>query len=586
MKLSARWMVTVVVGIGLAGAGKALAEGPAGALGRKIENFALRDFRGKETSLADLADKKVVVVAFLGNDCPLARMYGAKLAELEKSLGRRGVGFLAINANVQDSLPAIAGFARNHKIEFPILKDPSGAVADRFGAVRVPEVFVLDAERVVRYQGRVDDQYGRGVVKPKATRGDLVEAIEDLLAGREVKVPQTTAIGCFISRPRRSVAASSSVTYSKHIARILQEKCIECHRSGEVAPFPLTSYEEVAPWGETIREVVDSGRMPPWFANPEYGEFLHEGRLSEEEKQSIADWVEAGCPEGDKKDLPTPRQFVEGWGMPEPDLVVKMSDKPFQVPATGVMDYIDFVVDPGWKEDKWLCGAEARPGNRAVVHHILVFLKKPGKFYLPGLPGELIAAYAPGMKPTIATEGMGLHAPAGSKIVFQMHYTPNGTACEDLSMAGFLYRDPEDVKWEVTAGMAINLLFKIPPHTDDFPVESSYTFRRDAIVLGVNPHMHLRGKTFRYVAHYPDGRREILMDCPKFDFNWQIGYQYKQPIAIPKGTRLVCTATYDNTEANPNNPDPSRTVTFGEQTWDEMMIGWFFMAEKREKPKR
>ncbi len=547
-----------------------------------IAEFSLRDYRGKVHRLSDFADTPVLVVAFVGCECPLAQLYSSRLATLSKAYAEQGVAFLAIDSNRQDSITELAAYARRHDLEFPVLKDPGNEVADLFGAVRTPEVFVLDAGREIRYSGRIDDQYGVGTRKPEPTRRDLVEAIDALLAGSSPSVARSEPRGCFIGRVREA-EPTGEVTYSQQVSRILQKHCVECHRAGEIAPFPLTSYEDVVGWGETIGEVVAGGRMPPWFASPHYGKFQFDARLSDEEKQLIKDWVADGCPEGDPADLPEPRVFVEGWGLPEePHEVHYMSEQPLEVPAEGVVSYKYFEIDPGWKKDMWLYGSEARAGNRAVVHHILVFIKHPNKIYPPGLPGELASAYAPGMKPTVAGERMAMFAPAGSKIVFQMHYTPNGTPQQDRSYAGFLFREADEVDMAIHSGMAINLFFRIPAYAENHKVQSLHVFPKDALLLGVNPHMHYRGKSFRYEAFYPDGTSEILMDCPNFDFNWQLGYQYEEPKAIPAGTRLICTAHFDNTENNLNNPDPSRTVRFGEQTWDEMMIGWFYAAERRE----
>lgn len=542
--------------------------------------FRLRDHLGKEWGSSELADKKAIVLVFLGTDCPLARQYAIRLTDMEKKLAPKGVAFFGVDANRQDTVAKITGFVRDLDISFPILRDPGNKLADALGATRNPEAFVLDGERRVRYQGRIDDQYAPGVARPKASRQDLSEAIGQVLEGKPVTVAKTEAAGCRISRVAKR-EPTGEVTYSRQVARILQKHCVECHRPGEVAPFPLLTYADASAWAESMVEVIDNGRMPPWFASPKHQTFRNAGHMDDADKKLIAQWVANGCPEGNPSDLPEPAKFVEGWGMDKPDLVVPMSDKPYKVPATGVLDYINYEVDPGFTEEKWFSGAEARPCNRSVVHHILVFVKKPGKKYLRLLPGELIAAYAPGMKATVGDPGMAVRIPAGSKIVFQVHYTPNGVACEDLSLAGFRLADPKDVKIEIESGMAINVWFNIPARADDHEVWAYHYFNRDALLLGVNPHMHLRGKTFRYEAEYPDGRKEILFDCEKFDFNWQIGYQYVKPIQIPKGTRLICRATYDNSENNPSNPDPNRSVSFGEQTSDEMMIGWFYAAYKR-----
>lgn len=540
------------------------------------------DFRGGALSLANGNDQPIVVLAFLAADCPLARLYAPRLQELSRDWKGKNVALIGVFSNSRETPTAIDQFARHLEVSFPLARDVKGQIAQRVGATRTPEVFVFDRAGRCRYAGRIDDQYQVGVQRPKPSRRDLASAVSALLSNQSVEVTSTKAAGCLIERDK-TPAVTANITYTQHVASILQDKCVECHRPGEVAPFSLRNYREVVGWADSIREVVKEERMPPWFADAEYGKFQHEGRLSPRDRQIIDEWVSTGCAEGDPKYLPSPRSFTQGWGMSEPDVVFKMAAQPVKVPAEGTMPYLYFTVDPQWTEEKWLCGAEARPGNRAVVHHILVFLKKPNVRYLPGLPGELIAAYAPGMKPTIADKGFGLRAPAGSKIVFQVHYTPNGQPQEDLSFAGFKFIDPKDVAHEVKAGMAINLLFKIPPGASDHVVKASYKFANDALLLGVNPHMHLRGKSFRYEAEYPDGRKETVMNCSKYDFNWQIGYQYVEPLVMPKGTRLHCTAVFDNSENNPSNPDPNRAVTFGEQTWDEMMIGWFFMAETKNR---
>lgn len=572
--------LTAIVCFGLVFSGLAAAAAPA--VPSKVSDFQLRDHRGKVYSLSDYAGKKAKVVVFLGTECPLVRLYSQYLNKLAESLADRDVALLGINSNCQDSLADVAEFIKLYGVEFPILKDIENKVADLFGAQRTPEVYLLDADNNIRYRGRIDDQYGVGYQRPKPTRQDLAVAIDELLAGKEVTVARTEAPGCIIGRVQREVR-SREITYTKDVAKILNARCVECHRAGEIGPFPMTSYEEVAGWAETIREVVDQGRMPPWFADPHYGEFLDDPTLTEEEKSTIGQWVDNGAPEGDPGDLPAPPNFVEGWQMEStPDVVFKMSDAPFQVPAEGVLDYVYYEIDPKWTEDKWILGSEARAGNKSVVHHILVFCKRPGKWYPSGLPGELISAYAPGMKPTVAADGsMAALLPKGSKIILQIHYTPNGTPQEDLSYFGIKFADESKVKWEIKPGMAINLLFRIPPNDPNYRVPAMFVFPEDSLILGVNPHMHLRGKSFVYEALYPDGTRETIMNCPKYDFNWQIGYQYKRPIAVPKGTKLLCTAHFDNSAANLSNPDASRTVTFGEQTSDEMMIGWFYYAVKR-----
>lgn len=548
-------------------------------VGKSIDAFQLRDHLGTWRSLADYQKSDVVVVAFLGVECPLAKLYGVRLGEMEREYRNQGVTFLGINANRQDSLTEVQHFVTKHKIEFPVLKDTDNKVADQFGAIRTPEMFVLDRGRVVRYWGRVDDQYGVGLARPKPTTHELKDAIDDLLAGRQVKVAQTSAPGCHIGR-LKPADENSPITYTKHVAPIFRARCETCHRDGEIGPFTLQSYDEVVGWAETIAEVIRDQRMPPWHANPDYGTFRNDCRLSDDEKETVYKWVKAGAPEGDPADLPAPAVFAEGWSIPKPDMVVSMPHS-IRVPATGVVDYKHIVVDPGFTEDKWVIAAECRPGARSVVHHIIVFVKPPGdhedqqQSAIEQAGSRFLAATAPGAPPLYMPPGTAKLIPAGSKLVFQMHYTTNGTEQVDQSSIGLIFTDPDKVKQRCKTGFSGTFVLSIPPNDGNFSVIARRSMSYDTQLLSVFPHMHLRGKAFRYTAIYPDGTKEILLDVPRYDFNWQNTYEFAEPKLLPAGTVLESHAVYDNSEENPVNPDPNRTVTFGEQTWDEMMIGFY-----------
>jgi len=554
-------------------------------IGKTIQAFTLSDYRGKSHSLADNHEAKLTVVAFLGTECPLAKLYAPRLAELAKQYSLRGVAFFGVVSNQQDSVTELAAFARIHGVEFPLVKDLANAVADDFCAQRTPEVFVLDKDRVVCYRGRIDDQYGitpegAGYQLPAPRRRDLAEALEELLAGKSVSQPLTDVAGCRIGRVRQP-DPTSDVTFSNQVSRILNANCVYCHRPSQIAPFSLTRYEEVVGWAEMILEVVDQGRMPPWHADPAVGHFANDARLSDADKATIRRWVQNGAPEGDPAQLPAPHEFHESWSIPTPDQVVYMSDEPFTIPAEGVVEYQEFVVDPGWTEDRWIAAIEPRPENRAVVHHILVFVIPPKgyRFNVEGkLRTEFLAAFAPGYRQTVLPEGTARFVPAASKLVFQMHYTPIGTQQQDRSCLGIKFADARQVRKEIAVGSAGNYVFRIPPQAPNHEVEAEYTFRRDSLLMALMPHMHLRGKDFRYVAHYPDGRSEDLLNVPRYDFGWQTLYQLAEPKVMPKGTRLHCVAHFDNSADNLNNPDPSKEVAFGDQTWEEMMIGFFEMA--------
>jgi peroxiredoxin/mono/diheme cytochrome c family protein len=557
-------------------------------LGTKVEDFALADVYGREHLLSAYADRPIVVLAFFGTECPVARLYAPRLAALAKRYQDQGVQFLGINSNAQDSVTELKSFARVNSIEFPVLKDLNNVLADRVGAMRIPVVYVLDHQRVIRYQGRIDDQYGlqntpsgkRVSYQLEAPRReDLALAIDELLAGKSVTVAQTEPTGCLIGRIGEP-DASSDVTYSKQIARLLNTNCVACHRPGQIGPFSLTSYDEAAPWAEMIGEVVAEERMPPWHADPAHGKFKNDPRLSDDDKDLIARWVAAGAPEGNPADLPESPKFAEGWMIPEPDQVVHMP-KPFDVPAEGTVPYQSIVVDPGWEEDKWVTAMEPRPGNPAVVHHIVMYVIPPkgvSKYFSANLPKtqlDWFASFSPGFRQPVLPEGTARFIPAKSKLVFQMHYTPNGTAQSDRSSVGIKFADPRTVKREIAVQHSGDHNFVIPPYAPNQEVTSDYTFAHDSLLWSVSPHMHLRGKDFRYTLIFPDGKEEVVLDVPQYDFGWQTTYTLAEPKRVPKGSKLHCVAHFDNSENNLNNPDPTREVRYGPQTWEEMCYGWF-----------
>jgi len=549
---------------------------PAKQIGKKIADFTLRDYRGRERSLKEFEGRPVAVV-FVGSDCPLAKLYAPRLESIYQEFKSKGVGVVAINSNCQDSMTKVGAFARLHKLSYPVLKDPDNSVADLFEAERTPHAYVLDGDRVIRYVGRIDDQYGlgdtSGYAKSELEARYVAQAVEDLLAGNEISVPHTEATGCIIGRIPK-VEPHGDVTYSNQISRILNARCVSCHRPGEVAPFPLRNYDEVNGWGEMMLEVVDKGQMPPWFANPEYGEFKNDCRLSKEEKELLHAWVDNGSPEGDPAVLPEPPQFVEGWRIPVPDEVHYISEEPVDVPAEGVVEYRYYTTDPGWTEDRWIKASEARPDNRAVVHHIIVYAAPP-KAKGRAARRTSVGGFAPGSPATIQLDGVAKFVPAGSKLVFQMHYTPNGSPQKDRSSVGFVFCDESEVKRVASGGLVGNWSFAIPPHDPNHKIVGERTFRKDVLLTNMLPHMHLRGKSYRYTALYPDGSEEILLDVPNYDFNWQLRYEFVEPKLMPKGTKLRGVAYYDNSEDNLANPDPNSTVRYGDQTWEEMMHGFY-----------
>lgn len=366
---------------------------------------------------------------------------------------------------------------------------------------------------------------------------------------------------------------TADVTYSNQIARLVQNKCQECHRPEGVAPFELMSYRQVKGWAAMIREVVDEGRMPPWHADPAHGVFRNDRRLTDQEKADLFAWLDGGMAEGDPAALPAPRSFDGQWKIGEPDVVFDLPEE-VAIPASGTVPYLYFETAPGWAEDRYVQKAQALPGNAKVVHHIIVLWKLPDGVN----PSErrrdgMLVGTAPGDMPLDCGDGFARRIPAGAVLRWQMHYTPTGKAETDRSKLGLVFAKAPPTHLVETA-MPLNQDLRIPAGADNHVETATHRIDRDIRILSYMPHMHYRGKAFRYEAEYPDGRREILLDVPRYDFNWQAMYYLAEPKLIPKGTTLHFTAAYDNSAANPYNPDPGATVFWGEQTWEEMMIGW------------
>ena len=548
-------------------------------IGAPIADFPLADGRGNIRHLADWSGSRIVCVVFLKEGCPVAELYATPLAGIARRFRPRGVEFVGVTTEDEDDPAARARFATEHGIDFPLLRD-GGGISARLGASRTPEVVVLDDRRRIRYRGRIDDRYAVASRRAEARSHDLVDALEDLLGGREVARPLTEAVGCPIQR-RAAPPASAGVTYCRDIAPILERRCVSCHRPGQIGPFSLQTYRGAAGRAEAIAEAVEERRMPPWHADPRYGRFANDSRLTDRERGLIVGWARGGCPEGDPADLPRPIDRPSGWRIAEPDLVVSMP-APYTVPARGEVDYQTFEVDPGFREDRWVRGAEIRPGNRKVVHHCNVFLKAPGSRGEADSQGELgsycLAATTPGAPPLILPEGMAKRIPAGWRLVFVLHYTPIGTPQVDRTSLGLRFVDPAAVRQEVATKLMSDPDLRIPAHAANHRVEQAQRFESDVLLIAMFPHMHFRGKSFRYEATFPDGRVETLLDVPRYDFHWQNRYELEEPRRLPAGTTLRCIAHYDNSAENPANPDPAATVRAGKQSWEEMFNGYYDIA--------
>ncbi|HXG67221.1 MAG TPA: thiol-disulfide isomerase [Blastocatellia bacterium] len=383
-----------------------------------------------------------------------------------------------------------------------------------------------------------------------------------------ISIAFMAALG-FIALPASSAGdkgdGKAAVTFNKDVAPIFYKSCAECHRPGEIAPFSLLTYKEARPWARSIKEKVVTREMPPWHADPAHGEYLNDRRLTQKEIDTIVAWADQGAKEGDPKDLPKPPQYPDGWNIGKPDAVFYLPTE-FDVPAEGVVEYKYFSVPTNFKQDMWVQAAEIRPGARSVVHHVIVFVQS-------GAERKLLVGYAPGEQPAIIPRGLARKIPAGANLVFQVHYTPNGTAVKDRSYVGLIFAK-EPPKSELLTRPILNARFVIPPGHPNYRVESSFTFPEDGTIQSLMPHMHLRGKSFEYRVTFPDGTSKVILSVPKYSFAWQSYYILKEPVRAPKGTRVDCVAHFDNSAGNKYNPDPTKEVRWGDQTWEEMMIGW------------
>jgi len=382
---------------------------------------------------------------------------------------------------------------------------------------------------------------------------------------------------------RPIAAAPGDVTFNRDIAPIFYARCVSCHRAGEVAPMPLLTYQDARPWARAIKLKVTSRQMPPWFADPAFGSFANDPRLSDSEISRIGQWVDAGAPQGDVKDLPAPPRFTEGWQLGDPDHIIELPE--VQIPAEGS----DFFPTPSLtldlKEDRWIRAIEIRPSNREVTHHSVIF-SVTGNPLASGAAFDVLGVWAVGTPPTIYPEGSGRWVRRGQMLRTNLHYHPNGKPQTDRTRIG-LYFGSGELKKEVAAGVAGNVFFTIPPNAANHEVRGTYVADQDINIVSFFPHMHLRGKDMILTATYPGGRQETLLNVPSYDFNWQLFYRPRAGVALPRGTRLDVVAHYDNSLANTHNPDPARPIRFGEASSAEMMFGMFeFTAEDGVSPVR
>jgi peroxiredoxin len=544
-----------------------------------VPNFSLFDYRGQYHEL-HRANSKVVVLFIAGNGCPIVRQSISKIRSLRGKFADKGVVVWMLNANPQDDRESIAEEAKEFSVgSIPVLKDEHQLVARSLGVTRTAEAIAINTrDWTVIYRGALDDQLTEGAQKPRATAKYLETALEEFLAGKPVTVTKAPVKGCLIKFEGADKADEPAVSYAKEIAPLLQQKCVGCHSAGNIGPFAMSSHRKVKGWSEMIREVVLARRMPPWHADPHYGKFANDRSLSAGETKKLLRWIEQGCPreEGDDP-LVVVRPRAQKWDLGDPDVVVTLP-KPQSVPANGVLQYRYVDGDFEMPHDGWLRAAVVRPDNRRVVHHVIVRVRYPEG--AKGRPEEevFLTSWAPGNTSPECPPGTGKFLPKGARFNFELHYNTVGRPETDRSELG-LYLAREAPRLVLETRAAENRDFSIPPGEADSRTHAVYAFRRETLIYDLIPHMHLRGSWFKYEALYPDGSKETLLAVPNYDFNWQTEYRLAQPKRVPAGTWLLCTGGFDNSTRNPNNPDPTRRVKHGLQSFEEMFMGFMNVAE-------
>lgn len=560
-----------------------------------------RDLGGKTHDGQGIRKSKATVFLFTSTQCPVANLYTPRLLELGREYGKRGVSFVLVYSNPEENASGLRAYLKERKLTaFPAVPDKDARLADALGAFMTPEAVALDARGVVRYRGRIDDNRDR----TKVVRHDLRDALDALLTGKPVPRPRTLAFGCAIYREpsltKAAAAIGAPVTYARDVAPILFKNCLSCHRTGEVGPFPLETYRQAKTWAAAIKYDAMTRKMPPWKAAPGYGDFKDAHYLTDAEIATLARWADAGAPEGDPKATPRLPKFPQAaeWTLGKPDIILK-SPRPYHLAADGKDVYRQFVLPIDFPEDMYVSGVEFKPDKRAVVHHMIAYLdphaesvKLDGKESEPGysVPGTgigvrddmFIAGWAPGGRPSLLPDGTAFRLKKGSKLVLQVHYSKNGAPQADQSSVA-LYLAKAPVEREMRVWAAVNTSFVLKPGVANQPVKAEMELPADVTVWSVAPHMHMLGKSMKMTARLPDGTEKPMIWIKAWDFNWQDSYLYREPMRLPKGTKVIAEAVYDNSDRNPNQPSlPPKEVRWGEQTTDEMCIGFFSVTVDAE----
>lgn len=556
---------------------------------RTVADFRLLDHRGISHRLHYYSDAKAIVIIAQGNGCPIARLSVPTIRALRDRFSRSKVAFFMINANSHDNRSSVAAEADAFGIDVPILMDATQEVAKSLGLTRTAEALLIDpAHWSVLYRGAIDDQFDYGTRKPQASENYLADALAAFLGGKSVPRPEAPVKGCLFN-----FGKTRPVQYARDVAPILKSKCLSCHARDGAGPF-FSSYEQIEKWAPMIRETVMTGRMPPWHADAEYGKFSNDISLSREESRTLFEWIEAGARRGEGKDplLAASARPAEDWPEGKPDIILSMEGEQ-AIPAAGIVPFRTIPLGPRLDKDLWLRSVSIKPGNKKVVHHAtLLALPKPISRYakaptgkmlidLKGLERTLISRWVPGLSPVVWPDSIAGLIRKGSYPALNVHYQTSGKPETDRTQVGlYLYKGkktPRQLKIKIIASQSL----KIPPDAKEIPAKAEGVFDREVSILAFHAHMHNRGSRMRFTARYPDGRSEVLLSVPHYDFNWQRIYRLAEPKTLPAGTKIIVDGTMDNSAQNPANPDPTRWVYWGLETKDEMFMGYIQYVDNR-----
>jgi peroxiredoxin len=582
-------------------------------LGQKIADVTLADRAGKKVALYDLQGKKAIVVVFLSFECPISTSYSPLLADLAKRYAEQGATFVGVCASDGETAESVSKQGAEFKLGFPVLYDSQGAAVAAFKAEKTPEVFVLDHNAVLRYRGRIDDGYAARLKKNMQIKShDLEKALDEVVNGKPVSQPITEVIGCPIGVERK-IQRDGAVTYYRDVAPILQSRCQECHRPGQVGPFALMTFKQAVNWADDVKDYTQSHQMPPWKITTGIG-FRHDRRMTDKEIATLAAWVDGGTPEGNPADAPPPRKFVDGWRLGTPDLILTTNED-FVVGPGGRDEFRCFVLPTDLPEDKFVVAYEVKPSNPRVVHHTLNFIdtdgegreleraaqsrekrsKKPTDYDRgPGYSSSMgvgfaprggLGGWAPGQVPQLMPEGYGFKLPKKADVVVQVHYHRNGRVERDRLKIGFYFAKKSEGMKAYKTGMIAGRFFAIPRDEANFKVTGSTSVKYDCVLHSIMPHMHLLGRQIKVTLKSPGEKKQTLLEIGSWDYNWQETYFLKEPMKLKVGTVLSVEAVYDNSAANPNTPNsPPRLVTLGEQTTNEMCF--VFLGATTDGPGR